>query len=145
MARRRFSHLGLLLEAHDAALGVRLHNSELMTQRPLDLDHRHRRLGLVGAVESHHFRVIHLVDVVACHNQHLGDVAFDHAQVLEHGVGGAVKQVALPAERRMDGKHMFAQLGPVDIPRQKQMAVERRGFRLHQYADFADAGVDAVG
>jgi hypothetical protein len=92
-----------------------------------------------------HLDVVHLVDVIACKNeQELGMLAVDQKHVLVDGVGRATIPIFADSLLRRDGGDVLAQLGVENVPADANVPVERMGFVLDQYRDFAQPRVEAI-
>ena len=142
--RRR--DLGLLLEAHDAAVLVHLEDAEARDSLRGDLDGRDRELRAPGDVDVEHLAVVHLVDVVARQDDDPArPLALEGVEVLVDGVGGAEVPVLADALLGRQDLDELAQLGVHDAPAHADVAVQALGLVLGGDEDLPEAGVDAVG
>ena len=81
---------GFFLEFLDAMLLIGIDDTKAMGIFPGDVHHRNGQIGLLLFVKGQHFRIIHLIDVIAGKDQDVfGIKAVNKIEILINGIGGA--------------------------------------------------------
>ena len=136
----------LFQEFDDPVRGVHGHDPEARGLRPRRLDAGHGHIGALLDVLAQHRLEIHLVDVVAGHDDDEARfVVLDDVEILEHGVGGSEVPVDLrhPLAGWQDVER-FVAFRPEEVPAALQMADQAVSLVLRRYGDAADAAVERV-
>ena len=128
----------LLLELDDALVGIDAHHAKLHRLLSRHLDAVHRERGATARVLVEHYRVVHLVDMVAAEDQHdLGPRLAQQVQVLVDGIGGAgVPVLAVLLLRRRD-LDILAQAGGQKVPAALDVADQALRLVLRQHGNAA--------
>jgi hypothetical protein len=96
-------------------------------------------------VKAQHFRVVHLVYVVARQNDDvLWALLHDRVHVLVHGISGALIPVLADAFLRRKNLDELSELLRHDAPAHADVAIQRERLVLRRDEDAMQPGVDAV-
>ncbi len=137
--------LRLLEEPDQPVLAVDLQHAEAARFLRRNLDHADGRRGAALAMERHHARVVHLVDVIAREDQQVPRIfPHDRVEVLVDRVRRAQIPVFADALLRAEDLDELAELVGHHAPAHADVAAERERLVLHRDEDLAQARVDAV-
>ena len=143
--RRSFRLGRFFLKAHDAPVLVGFDNAELFGGFGSgDFNGGHGNIGAGFDVLFEHFRVIHLVNMVAGEDEdELGALAANRVDVLVHGVGRALVPLLGHAHLRRENLDVFAKAHE-RRPSSPDVSCEAEGFVLRENKDAPQPGIDAV-
>src|ERR1019366_4330709 len=147
VGRAQIGLLGLLLEADDPAGTINLDYTKQLGSGRIDQDGGQRDVGARILVLAQHQVVVHLVDVIARHDQHVARLlGANGVDVLIYRVGRAhVPVLADPFHGRQDLDELSQFASHNVAPAFTNVPVQRQGFVLGQDIDFSQIGVDTVG
>ena len=112
-----FGLFGLFLELLDIAVGAEVHDAEARGLLHGDLQNGYRAGRVSFNVLAQHFRVVHLIDVVARKDEDIiGIIHLDKADILINGVCRSGKPGARLPRSLIRRKDEHAAVGGVEIP-----------------------------
>src|SRR5450631_955114 len=132
-------------EFHDPVCFIGGQDAEFVGAFDGHVNHTHRNVGFALFVICNHRTIVHLINMVAGKNQHMGGVVgTDEFQILIHRVRGA--SIPIRADLLLSGNqfHELAEFAAQVAPAALNVLYERLSFVLSQDRDLPYPGIDAI-